>query len=231
MTTSEGRGPKIRLRQNRDRTRVYVEKGGRDVSHLVFMPRRLRMGAKGVVRMAAIGGVGTKAEFRRRGLMRQVLARTMEEIGGKGYSCVGLYTSTRIVAHRLYRRFGLVDVARSVQAYKLLDPGRFVCQALSDMLRGLPGGGSPMLVRAELRPHEAVLLRVDESGVRLLTGPPREPHLSLAMSSQTFVALWQGEMTFRYAEEANLVEWRGSESSYRRLTEALARRREAVVED
>jgi predicted N-acetyltransferase YhbS len=186
----------IRVKKRGDRTRVFAEESGRDVSHVSYGARPVRLGREGIVRMAAIGGVGTDPEFRRRGLARQVLTRVMQGVHSEGYSCVGLHTSMKIVAHRLYRRFGLVDVAKSARAYKLLDPGRFICDALNGMLKGR------------------------------LRRPPREPDLCLAMSSETFIALWQGEVTFRWAEEANLVEWRGSDASYRRLAEALARRRE-----
>ncbi|MCJ7822430.1 MAG: GNAT family N-acetyltransferase, partial [Armatimonadetes bacterium] len=146
-------------------TRVFAEESDRDVSHLLYAPRELQVGPGATVRMAAIGGVGTDREFRRRGLAGQVFARAMAEIRKEGYSCVALYTSTMIVAHRMYRRFGLADVVRSPRAYKLLDPERIVCDALSHMLPDGSAGRSPMLLRVTLRPHRPVFVRIEEGAV------------------------------------------------------------------
>ena len=224
MTPTE-RKATIKVRRRGDWTRVYAEEDGRDVSHLSYGTQVLRMGPRGAVRMGGIGGVGTERGFRRRGLARQVLARAMEEMGGEGYSCVGLYTSTKIVAHRLYRRFGLVDAVRSTRAYKVLDPRRFVCDALDEMLKGSSGfGKSRLLVRVTLRPHDPVLVRLDGEGAHLPTGGAGRSDLSISMSTETFFALWEGGIALRYAEEANLLEWRGEESSYRQLAGALAGR-------
>lgn len=219
----------IKVRRRGEWARVYAEAGKKDVSHLSYGPKRLRMGREAVIRMAGIGGVGTEREFRRKGLAQRVLARAMAEIEGDEYSCVGLYTSTRIVAHRLYRRFGLVDVVGSPRGYKVLDPARFICEALTGMLRDTSVGRSPMLVRVELRHHEPVFVRVEHGSGCAVAHAPGEPDVCLRMSGDTFFALWQGEITLQYAEEAKLVEWGGNGSSYRELAKALARRRAPVV--
>jgi hypothetical protein len=207
---------------------VFAEESGRDASHLSYGPRELQVGPEGAVRMAAIGGVATDREFRRRGLAGQVFARAMDEIRREGYCCVGLYTSTRIVAHRMYRRFGLVDVVRSPRGYKLLDPGRLVCDALNHLLKEDSAGRSPMLVRVTLRPHAPVFVRIEEGAARPVRRPRREADVSLEMSSHTFIALRQGEIALPYAEQAKLIGWRGDEADIRWLAEALARHHSPV---
>jgi hypothetical protein len=209
-------------------TRVFAEESGRDASHLSYGPRELQVGPEGTVRLAAIGGVSTDREFRRRGLAGQVFARAMEEIRREGYSCVGLYTSTRIVAHRMYRRFGLVDVGRSPRGYKLLDPGSVVCDTLNHVLRDDSEGSKPIVLRVTLRPHEPIFVRIEAGAARPVRRPRREADVSLEMSSHTFIALRQGEMALPYAEGAKLVEWGGNEAHIRWLAEALARHHSTV---
>ncbi len=101
----------IRVKKRGDWTRVFAEESGRDVSHVSYRARPVRLGREGILRMAAIGGVGTDPEFRRRGLARQGFTRVMGGIHSEGDSCVGLHTSSKIIAHRLYGRFGFGDVA------------------------------------------------------------------------------------------------------------------------
>lgn len=223
MRPETDRKATIKTRKRGEWTRVFAEESDRDVSHLLYAPRELQVGPRAAVRMAAIGGVSTDREFRRRGLAGQVFDRAMEEIRKEGYSCVALYTSTRIVAHRMYRRFGLADVVRSPRGYKLLDPKRIVCDALSHVLKDGSAGRSPMLVRVTLRPHRPVFIRVEEGAVRPVARPRREPDVSLEMSGQTFLALRHGEIALRYAEQAKLVEWEGNEADIRWLADALAR--------
>ncbi len=204
-------------------TRVYVEADERDVSHLLYGPRHLRMGQEGVVRMAAIGGVGTDSAFRRRGLGGRVLARAVEEMRRDGYPSVGLYTSRRIVAHRLYRRFGFVDVARRVPRHKLLDPARFLCDALSEMIqKSAEVRRRRPVIRLTVAPYGAVAVRLEEDDVHRFSRTPRRVDLSLEMSAETFTGLWSGDVSFHYTETAKLVRWTGDAELHRLLAEALA---------
>jgi hypothetical protein len=123
----------------------------------------------------------------------------------------------------MYRRFALADVVRSPRGYKLLDPERIVCDALSHLLKDGSAGRSPMLVRVALRPHRPVFVRVEEGAVRPVARPRREADVSLEMSGQTFLALGHGQIALRYAEQAKLVEWGGNEADIRWVAEALAR--------
>ena len=173
--------------------------------------------------MAGIGGVGTEPEFRRQGLAGRVLARAMKEIGREDYSCVGLFTSGGIVAHRLYRRFGFVDVVRQRPAYKILDPAGLVCEACSEMLKGsLPMRERRWVLRVELRPHAPVCLQVEEDRLSQVPVAGQESDLSLTLSAATLIALWQRGISLSYAEAANLVRWQGSRELHERLGEAVA---------
>ena len=212
---------KIRIRRGRW-TRVYAEVEGRDVSHLGYAAKELGLGECGAVRMAGIGGVGTEPEFRRRGLAGRVLGRAMREMRREGFSCVGLFTSSGIVAHRLYRRFGLVDIVRERPAYKILDPERFLCAALSDMLgRDQALGAHRVMIEVGFGAQPAICVLWEHGEARVSERRGAECALRVEMPGATVVAVRQREVCFRYAEAAGLVRWEGKREVYRMLRRAL----------
>jgi predicted N-acetyltransferase YhbS len=221
----------IRVIAQRRWQRVVAEEEGRDVSHLSFAAMPMRVGPAGQLSMAGIGGVGTEPEYRQAGLARRVFARAMEEIGKAGYSCVGLYTGTDIVAHRLYRRFGFVDTLVSTVATKVLDPGQFVVNRLASLLRGaeeLEGWRCGLEVR--LVPHDPVFIRIECGEARLLEGRPERVDLAVTVSGAALGQLFWSAMSMEFAEAAKLVAWEGDEAHWRRLAGAIEARREVIKE-
>jgi len=211
-----------KVKRGRRWTRVYAEADQRDVSHLGYGPRHLRMGREGIVRMAAIAGVGTDSAFRRQGIARRVFAHAMEEMHRDGYPSVGLYTSRRIVAHRLYQRFGLVDVARRMSCCKLLDPGRFLCDALSEMIStGAEVRRRRAVVSFDVKPYGPIVVRLQEDDVHCCSCASREVEVSLTLSAETFIGLWGGDFSFQYARAAKLVRWQGDAAVCGLLAQAL----------
>lgn len=206
-------------------TRVYAESGGRDVSHLVYARFPFQAG-RGVVNMAGVGGVATEPEHRRQGLSGKVFARAMAAIKADGYSCSGLYTATSIVAHRLYRRFGFVDLLQHRPAYKLLDPEAFAIGVLGGRLE--QDRELNLSMTLELRPHRPLHLRVSAGRVAVPKRKPRRVDLTLHMAGETLIALAREIVSFDEALTSKLVEWEGDEGLFERLAARL-RRRESVV--
>jgi GNAT superfamily N-acetyltransferase len=222
----------VKARTDRDWTRVYAEADGRDVSHLMYFPVPMQVAEQGRVRMAGIGGVGTEREFRRRGLGAKVFAHAVERLRREGYSCIGLYTSQRIVAHRLYRRFGLADIARNRRARKLLDPRSFVHRCFADII-GQEGDlqtRRPVLC-VELPTDGPVCLRLEEGGVQVLGAQASHVDLTLAMSSSTLLGLSNRDFDLRYAVAARAVRWRGDAEIYHLLADLMAARRRPMSEE
>ena len=214
--------------------RVVAEHEGQDVSHLSFAPMPVQMGPGTAVSMAGIGGVGTEPEFRRRGLARRVFARSMEEMKEAGYSCVGLYTGTEIVAHRLYRRFGFVDVLVPGVAAKLLDAPGYVQERFAHLVRGFDVAEEVQRWRGRLQvhlaPHPPIFLHIDRGEVRLLQAQPETLDLTLRMGTVTFLQLFRNMVRADYACDAKLLEWEGDEGQWRVLASALEARRQVVKE-
>lgn len=226
------RTPQIRVHRRGAWTRVLAEVEGRDVSHLGYAPRSFSIGPGSELRMAGLGDVATEPDSRRRGLAARVFARAMKEIAGDRFSCIGLFTGTDIVAHRMYRRFGFRDIARSWGALKLLDPKAFAVAELSRLF-GAAGSSAPAAprrwtLRLCLRPHRAFDLNVTGVEVREAPGSLQSPDLSVSMSGAAFHALCRDAITPHYAEAARLVHWSGDAQLWRLFLETLARAHRAV---
>ncbi len=144
----------------------------------------------------------------------------------------GLYTSKRLVAHRLYRRFGLVDVWHRRPAYKVLDPGAFASRRLSSLLRQCPELAARRLtLRLCFDSSRPVCLKIEGSDVTVLSRAPRRLDLSLSMSCATFLGLLDASIGLAYALGAKLVRQAGDPAALQLLTRALAAYRTPVDEE
>jgi GNAT superfamily N-acetyltransferase len=210
--------------------RVFAETEGRDVSRLSYAPQPLRLGGSGEISMAGIAGVGTEPEYRQLGLARRVYQRAMEEIRAAGYSSVGLFTGTGIVAHRLYRRFGFVDTAIPTVAVKLLDPGECARRRVARLLEDRALADWRCTLGVELPPHAPVFVRVESAQADLLPAAPARVDLTLTMTSATFLRLFEAEADVAVAEASREVQWRGAREHWETLCRALSARRPVVWE-
>jgi len=224
----------IRVIAQRRWQRVVAEDQGRDVSHLSFAPMPVRVGPAGQLHMAGIAGVATEPEYRRLGLASRVFDRAMQEIKAAGYSCVGLYTATDIVAHRLYRRFGFVDVMRHEGALKLLHPGQFVQERIAGLVQGEQGEGGladwKCRLGIELRRYQPVYLRVDRGEVALLEAASPDLDLALKTTAGAFARLFWEADTIDHLEAAKALQWEGEEAHWQRFAGALRRRHRVIKE-
>jgi len=219
--------PEVRTDSRGVWRRVYIEADGREVSHLSYAALVFPVGRQAAVRMAGIGGVGTDPQFRRRGLAHRVFAKAMSEIKAAGYSCAGLYTAADIVAHRLYRRFGFVDIVVHEPAVKLLDPAAFVTQRLTRALSEAASHRPDIAdwrcaLTIQLADGPDLHLHIEGGGAHVVERPPRQPDLSLATSQSVLIQLCYGTMTLPFAEVARLIRWRGDAAHWQRLSAVTA---------
>jgi predicted acetyltransferase len=229
---SETKPPDIRVTGSEWR-RVALHEDEKDVSHLGYSPMPMRMGPAAQVRMAGLGGVGTDPAYRRRGLARKVFARSLEEMRSEGYASVGLYTGTQIVAHRLYRQFGFVDVLRAQAAAKVLNPAQFVCNTLAELLKGdLPEEVRTWRANVEvhLLEHRPIFLRISHQEVESRTRRPAHVDLTVSLHAATFTKLVWDYLTIDEAEDARLVEWQGEESHWLTLRALFRAQHEILFE-
>ncbi len=212
--------------------KVSAEAGGKDVSHLYYGPAKVHVGRHAAVTMGCIGGVGTDKQHRRRGLARRVFSRAVAAMKGEGYTVAGLFTGRRLVAHRLYRRFGLVDVSSGRTAYKVLDPAALARRRLSSLVRQSPELGRRRLaLRLCFERSRKIYLKIEGNDVSLLPRAPRRLDLSLTMSHTTFLGLFDSRVGLSQAVGAKLVQWSGDAGAFDTLAKAIALRQRPVDEE
>lgn len=228
MRRVAGASAKIRVSEVHWGKKVSAEVEGKEVSRVFIGSHQVRVGPAGEVRMAGIGGVGTQREFRRRGLMRQVYARVMAEVTKDGYPCSGLFTGTNIVAHRLYRQHGYVDITVHRYATKLLDHKAVIVNVLSGAAASEEFRAWRGAITVTLRGYSPVCLRLGVGKLAALARAPRRVDLSLTLSAATLAFLSWGRLTAEYAEAAKLLTWEGEREVWERLVRALGRTRPCV---
>jgi hypothetical protein len=216
-------------------TRVLIEQDGKDASHLSIVARAFQVGPAAQVRMAGIAGVATHPEYRRRGLAARVLSHAMDHIRQQGYCCAGLYTGTDIVAHRLYRRFGFVDVLVHHYPVKLLDPAALVGRSLGRALRHAaehdPSSRDWRCVLAVEVPSDPTIhLQIESSEVRALSRRARHCDLTLTTTRAALLQLCFGAVNLQFAEASGLLGWRGGDQHWRTLQAVLSSTRSIVHE-
>jgi predicted N-acetyltransferase YhbS len=216
-------------------TRVFIAQDGKDVSHLNIVPRPFHVGPAVQVRMAGIAGVATQPEYRRRGYARRVFSQAMQQIRQQGYSCAGLYTGADIVAHRLYRRFGFVDVLVHRYPVKVLDMPALVARRLAGALRQAAQRTPALsewrcLLAIELPGERIFHLHIESAEVRVLPQKPRKCDLTVTASRAALLRLCLGAMTIPFAQAAGMFRWRGDDRHWQTLLTVLGSPRSVINE-
>lgn len=215
--------PSIKTKRQGSWRRVWVEVDGADASHLGYAGYPVRIGPHATLRMAGIGGVGTDPQYRRQGLARQVFAHAMSQLETEGYHIAGLFTSRNIVAHRLYRRFGFVDVRRRGNWRKLLDAPEYLRRMMSKIAQGREEFGRRRITLVvELTGASPTGIIIESGAARVAPAIPVTADLVLALDQATLVGLAQHELTMSYAVAANRLRWSGEEALFMLLAEAQA---------
>lgn len=90
---------------------MHGEVEGYRVNNIFCLPGIRRFTSEAALSEYYVAWVHTSAQWRRRGLSRQTMETTMRHPAGLRHAALGLGTGTRNVAHRLYRDYGLTDMA------------------------------------------------------------------------------------------------------------------------
>ena len=215
--------------------RVAIEKDGRDVSGLHLGRREFQVGRGAYVSMGTIGGVSTRREYRGQGLSSAVMARTLEEMRQRGLATTGLYTGTRIVAHRLYRRFGYVDIFIPHMRTLILDMRAFLRRQARSWLRRAEGTRAVGRLRGtvvfDLGADGCYSLRLDGGEVSVRKGRSRSAELTLSLSQPALVSLFTRTVSSGELLRRGELEVSGSKALWRRLQGTLFPRWETPIEE
>ena len=98
-----------------------IEIGGEVVSQVEIDLKELHLDEGIYVKTGGIGGVCTCSDYRRKGIMTNLLQQSLTYIKNSGISNSALYTGLMLPAHRIYHRLGFCDVQRWPFYVKYLD--------------------------------------------------------------------------------------------------------------
>jgi GNAT superfamily N-acetyltransferase len=97
--------------QARPEKDVFIgEVDGKLVSSVEVVFKKLHHGEGVFLETAGISGVCTDSDYRRRGILSNVMKLALEDAKQRGVSNMSLYTGLDMSAHRIYLRLGFVDI-------------------------------------------------------------------------------------------------------------------------
>ena len=219
-------------------SRVAVEVDGEQVSGLHLGRREFQVGHNTHLSMGTIGGVSTRPGYRGQGLSSAVMKRTVEEMRKRGLATSGLYTGTRIVAHRLYRRFGYADVFIPYMRTLILDLGAYLRRQARQWLARAEstaqGARAVARLRAtvvfDLTDAGAYTLRLRGGKVSVRKGRARKPGLVLTLSKAALASIFQRTVSTAELLRTGELGVAGSKVLGRRLQGTVFPRWETPIE-
>jgi predicted GNAT family N-acyltransferase len=215
--------------------RIAIEKDGRDVSGLHLGRREFQVGRGAYVSMGTIGGVSTRREYRGQGLSSAVMTRTLAEMRQRGLASTGLYTGTRIVAHRLYRRFGYVDIFIPHMRTLILDMRAFLKRQARSWLRRAEGTRAVGRLRGtvvfDLGADGCYSLSLDRGEATVRKGRSRAAELTLSLSQAVLVSLFARTVSSAELLRRGELQVSGSKALWRRLQGTVFPRWETPIEE
>jgi GNAT superfamily N-acetyltransferase len=103
-------------------SRTFVaEIDGKIVGRFVLKYRDLHLGERIYVRTAAVTGVCTDPDYRKRGVATILLNAGLEFAKNDGAACSGLFTAINGPAQRVYSKLGFLDIEKFQIQSKLID--------------------------------------------------------------------------------------------------------------
>lgn len=94
---------------------------GKPVSVVEYVFKDLHLGEGVYSKTGGISGVCTDSDYRRKGIVTNVMKLALDSAKNKGVSNSSLYTSLDFPAHRIYQRFGFTDIMTWRTYIKYLD--------------------------------------------------------------------------------------------------------------
>jgi ribosomal protein S18 acetylase RimI-like enzyme len=173
---------------------------GKLVSHVNVEFRRLDHGEGVHLKTAGIAGVCTDSDYRRKGIVTNLMKRALESARQKGVSNASLFTGLDFPAIRIYRRLGFVDIVTWRTYIKYVDyPAVFAkwlrvlnrslkCSKI--MARKLEGWEKSVVVR--LKEVGALSFRFRRGRFKWLREPPKHPDIDLYSDMETYVRIVHG---------------------------------------
>jgi len=182
------------------------------------------------LKTAGISGVCTDSEYRKKGIVTNLMKLALDSAMQKGVSNSSLYTGLDIPAHRIYQRLGFVDVMTSRTYTRFIDYPSVFTRWLRYLNRSLKA--SKIAQRKIEGWKKSVTLQLKEAGFLSFrfTGkrfqktkkPPKRADIQFYTDLQTYTRILQGITQWEDAIKAgNLTVKRGEPADIEMLKRIL----------
>ena len=182
---------------------------GKLVSHVDVEFKRLDHGEGVHLKTAGIAGVCTDSEYRRKGIVTNLMKRALENSRRKGVSNASLFTGLDFPAVRIYRRLGFVDIVTWRTYIKYVDYPAVFAEWLRSLNRSLKC--SKVMARKLEGWDKSVVVRLKEVGplsfrfrrrrFHKLREPPKYPDVDFYSDMETYARIVHGAVKWENAVE------------------------------
>jgi len=183
---------------------------GKLVSHVDVVFKQLHHGEGIYLKTAGIGGVCTDSDYRKKGIVTNLMKLALDHGQQKGASNASLYTGLDIPAHKLYQRLGFVDIMTWRNYIKYIDYPSVFANWLRHLNRSLKD--SKIAARKLEGWEKSVVVQLSEVGMlsfrvkgkrfQRLKKPPRRVDVEFSTDTQTYTKIVQGVVRWEEAVEA-----------------------------
>ncbi len=180
---------------------------GRLVSSVDLDFKKLHLGEEVYLKTGGIAGVCTDSDYRRKGIVTNIMSQALDYIKKMGVSNSALFTGLDIPAHRIYSRLGFIDIA-TFQSYLKYFDYPFVFQRWirrrnrllkhSKIARKLLQGWEKSVV-IELTDVGTFCFRFKRGRFQRLKKSPRKPDIVFSTDVSTYTKIRWGAIEWEEA--------------------------------
>ena len=212
-------------------SKVFVaEVDGEVVSQVSVELEELHLGEGVYVKTGGIAGVCTCSEYRRKGIMTNLLKKSLAYIKNSGISNSSLYTGIMIPAHRIYQRLGFCDIETWPVYVKIFDFNYVFRTWIRNLNRHLKFSKIARRtlenwnrsVVFEFKGVNVQSFRFRHGRFQRLSKPPKSADIIIATSVETFIRVMWGAIEFEKAVKTGKMQVKkGGEADLRMLKKIL----------
>lgn len=206
---------------------------GEIASNVSIEFKELHLGEGVYIKTGGIAGVCTDSEHRRKGIMQNLMQKSLAYIKNTGTSNSALFTSLEFPAHRIYLRCGFGDVQTWPVYAKIPDIPAF----FRIWLRGLNWHlkHSKIAQKTLQNWNRSVILELEKVGTQAfrfkrnrfqrLSKPPKSADIVIVMDVETLTRMWWwGAINFKDAMKTGKMQVKkGGEADLKMLRKIVTR--------
>ena len=194
------------------------EADGKPVSSVEVVFKQLLIGEGIYSKTGGISGVCTDSDYRKKGIVSNLMKLSLEYAKNSGVSNASLFTGLDIPAHRIYQRLGFVDIMTARTYIKYLDYPAIFARWVRQLNRSLKDSklarrkleGWQKSIIIQLREVGTLAFRFSKGRFHKLKKAPKTADIEFASDLETYTKIVRNVLAWEDAVKAQkLVVKRG----------------------